>query len=333
MAILGNTYLGLADAMRRKDPDSKIAVVIEMLAELNPILTDMSTMPCNDGTSNLTTVRTGLPGATWRILYQGVQPSKSTTAQVRDTVGMLETWSEVDAKLVDLDSDPAGLRLSEATAFLETLNQEMATTLFYGNQALESEKFTGLAPRFSDTTAASGSQIVNAGGTGSTNTSIWFLVWGARTVSALYPKGSSGGLQRDDKGMQTKTLADGSVYDVYREKFTWDVGLSVRDWRYISRVANVDVSTLTYNVSTGADLLADMTTAYYRLRQRRVNGGKPAIYCNTTIKEYLHMQAIRGNNANVALRLSEVQGEEVLSFLGIPIRESDALLNTEATVV
>lgn len=332
MAVLGNTYLGLADAMRRKDPNDKIAVIIEMLKEINPILDDMMVIPCNDGTSHLTTVRTGIPNATWRLLYQGVQPTKSTTAQVRDTVGMLEAWSEVDAKLVQLDSDSAGLRLSEATAFLEGMSNDMATTLFYGNQALEPEKFTGLAPRFSDSSTAAGYQIVKAGGSGSTNTSIWFVVWGERTVTGLYPKGSAGGIQRDDKGMQTKTNSDGSVYDVFREKFSWDLGLSVRDWRYVSRVANIDVSTLTYDVSTGADLLANMTTAYYKLRQRRVNGGRAAIYCNTKIKEYLHMQAIRGNSANVALRLSEVQGEEVLSFLGIPIREVDAILNTEATV-
>lgn len=330
MAILGNTYVGLADVLRRQDSDSKIAVVIEMLRELNPILDDMMVIPCNDGTSHLTTVRTGIPNATWRLLYQGIQPTKSQTAQVRDTVGMLEAWSEVDAKLVDLTEDSAGLRLSEATAFLEGMNNDMATTLFYGNQALEPEKFTGLAPRFNDSSTAAGAQIIKAGGSGSTNTSIWFVVWGERTVTGLYPKNSMGGIHRDDKGQQTKTLSDGSVYDVYREKFSWDLGLSVRDWRYVSRVANIDVNNLTADAASGANLLNYMTDAYYKLRQRRVNGGRAAIYCNTTIKSFLHKQA--KNATNVRVTLDEASGEEVVSFLGMPIREVDAILNTEATV-
>lgn len=163
--------------------------------------------------------------ATWRMLYQGVQPTKSTTAQVRDATGFAEAWSEIDEKLYQLTQDKAGLRLSEAQAFLEGLNQAMATSMFYGDQATSPAKFTGLAPRFNKlATSGSGAQIIDAGGTGSDNTSIWFLVWGENTVHSLYPKGSKAGVTREDKGVQTKTNPDGSVYDVVREKFQWDSG-------------------------------------------------------------------------------------------------------------
>jgi len=329
-ATIGSTYLTLADVYRRSDPNSQIAAIIEMMAQINPILQDAITLECNDGTKHLTTVRTGLPGVAWRKLYQGVNPGKSQTAQVYDTTGMLEAWSEVDATLVDISADRAALRLSEASAFIEAMNIEMASGLFYHDTATDPEKVLGLAPRFNDTTAPNGNQIVKAGGSGSDNTSIWFIVWGERTAHLLYPKGTQGGLQREDKGKTTKENSDGSLYDVYREKFSWHTGVSVRDWRYVSRVCNIDVSDLTNDAGSGADLIDSMVTAYYRLRQRRVMNGRAAIYCNTRVKEFLHKQA--ANTTNVQLSLREVDGEEVVSFLGMPIRECDAILNTEAAV-
>ncbi|WP_164085986.1 major capsid protein [Stenotrophomonas maltophilia] len=333
MSTIGNTYLTLADVFKRTDADKQIAAVIELLAQDNPILQDMIVKECNDGTTHLTTVRTGIPEGTWRMLYQGVQPTKSTTAQVRDATGMIEAWSEIDEKLVRMTGDSAGLRLSEAQAFLEGLNQGVATTMFYGDQATSPAKFTGLAPRFNKiATSGSGAQIVDAGGTGSDNTSIWFVVWGENTVHGLYPKGSKAGIIREDKGKQTKTNADGSILDVVREKFQWDVGVSVRDYRYVSRIANIDVS----DVQAGTVKLYDfMRKAYYKLKQRRVMGGRAAIYLNTDMMEALDKLATNGGTTDNFVRLTrkEIEGEEVLTYRGIPLRESDALLNTEARVV
>lgn len=333
MSTIGNTYLTLADVFKRTDADKQIAAVIELLAQDNPILADMIVKECNDGTTHLTTVRTGIPEGTWRMLYQGVQPTKSTTAQVRDATGMIEAWSEIDEKLVRMTQDSAGLRLSEAQAFLEGLNQGVATSMFYGDQATSPAKFTGLAPRFNKlANSGSGAQIVDAGGTGSDNTSIWFVVWGENTVHGLYPKGSKAGITREDKGVQTKTNPDGSVLDVVREKFQWDIGLSVRDYRYVSRIANVDVS----DVQAGTvNLYNFMRKAYYKLKQRRVMGGRAAIYLNTDMLEALDALATNNGTTDNFVRLTrkEIEGEEVLTYRGIPLRESDALLNTEARVV
>ena len=334
MATVGNTYLTLADLFKRKDPNNQVAQIIEMLHEFNPMLEDAPVRECNNGTKHLTTVRTGLPDVTWRLLYRGVNPGKSTTRQVEDTTGMMEAWSEVDSRLIELSGDPGAVRLSEATAFIEAMNQEAMQTLLYGNTNVAPEEFLGLAPRFNSLSAENGSQIVDAGGTGSDNTSIWFVVWGENTCHLLYPKGTQAGLQREDKGKTTKEVSDGSMYDVHREKFSWSVGLSVRDWRYVARVANIDVSDLSVDASTGANLFRQMTTAYYRLRQRRASGGRAAIYCNTAIKEFLHQQALAANSAAAFLRLKEArEGEEIMTFLGMPVRETDAILTTEARVV
>lgn len=333
MATIGNTYLSLIDVLKRQGENGEVsAAIIEMLSKINPILQDMITVECNQGTSHLTTIRTGLPTATWTQLYKGVQPTKSTTAQVTDTTGSLEAWSEVDARLIDIAGAGAGaLRLSEAAAFLEAMSEEMASTLFYGNQGTDPEEFTGLAPRFNSSTATNGSQIVKAGGTGSDNTSIWMVVWGPNTCHGLYPKGSSAGFRREDLGIETTKDSSGGLYRVYREKFAWDMGFTVRDWRYISRICNIDVS----DVQAGSvPLFTYLRKAYYKLRQREVIGGSAAIYCNSTILEALDALATNSGTTDNYTRLSyrEIEGGEVLTYRGIPIRQTDAILNTESLV-
>lgn len=330
MATVGNTYPSLIDFFKNHEGGMVTATIIEQLTQINPILAEMIVRECNQGAAHLTTIRSGLPNATWRELYQGVQPSKATNKQVTDATGMLEAWSEVDAKLVDLAGSGAGqFRLNEAQAFLQAMSNEMASTVFYGSAANE---FTGLAPRFNDLNAENGSQIIDAGGTGADNTSIWMVVWGENTCHGLYPKGSQAGLGREDKGKTTKEQGDGTLYDVYREKFTWDMGLTVRDWRYVSRVANIDVSEMQ---AGNVDLYKFLRKAFYALYQRRVAGGNAAIYCNTDVMEALDALATNNGNADNFVRLTprEIQGEEVLTYRGIPIRECDALLNTESRVV
>lgn len=334
MATIGNTYLSLIDVYKQTDPKGNIADIIELLAETNPILEDMIVVEANDGTTHLTTMRTGIPAGTFRKLYQAVQPTKSTTKQIRDATGMMENWSEVDAKLVELAGGGSGgakLRMNEATAFIEGLSNTMAARLFYGNTATDPEEFLGLAPRFSSLSAENGGQIVDALGSGIDNTSIWLIVWGERTVHGLYPKGSKAGLSRDDKGKVTKETSEG-VYDVYREKFSWDLGLSVRDWRYVVRIANIDLSDMRAGT---VPLYTYLRKAYYALFQRRVTGGRAAIYCNRDVLEALDALANNGGSTDSFVRLerSEMEGKEVLTYRGIPIRETDALLNSEARVV
>ena len=330
MATIGNTYPSLVDYYKNLQGGEVTATIIEMLSQLNPILQDMIVLEANQGTTHLTTIRTGLPTATWRELYQGVQPSKSTNKQVTDATGMLEAWAEIDAKLVQLaGSGGSRFRLNEAMAFLQAMSNEVSENIFYGSA---SSKFTGLAPRFNDLGAENGGQIVDAGGVGSDNTSLWMVVWGENTAHGLYPKGTSAGLAREDKGLETKTNSDGSLYDVMREKFTWDIGMSIRDWRYVSRVANIDVSEM---AAGNVALYTFLRKAYYKLYQRRIPNGNAAIYCNTDVMEALDALAGNAGASDNFVRLTRetVQGQEVLSYRGIPIRETDALLNTEARVI
>lgn len=331
MATLSTTNPTLADVASRMTADGKIdPMIVEMLNETNEILDDMTVIEANGFTEHKTTVRSGLPTGTWRKLNYGVQPEKSQTVQVKDSMGMLETYAEVDKALADLNGNSAAWRMSEDRAFVEGLNQTMATTLFYGDSSADPEKFMGLAPRYNSLSAENGGNIIDAGGSGSDNASIWLVVWGPNTCHTIYPKGSPAGLQHRDLGEHTLTDAQGGKYQGYRTHYKWDLGATLRDWRYVVRIANIDVSDLTKNASAGADLIDLMTQALELIPN--IGMGRPAFYMPRKLRSFLRRQ-ITNKVAASTLTMEDVAGKKVVAFDGVPCRRSDALLLTEARVV
>ncbi len=330
MATLTSTNPTLADLASRMTADGKIdPMIVEMLAETNEMLDDMTFIEANGFTEHKTTVRSGLPAGTWRKLNYGVQPEKSRTVPIKDSLGMLETYAEVDKALADLNGNSAAWRMSEERAFVEGMNQTLATSLIYGDSSLDPEKFMGLAPRYNSLSAENAINIVDAGGTGSDNTSIWLIVWGPNTCHGIYPKGSNAGLQVRDLGEDTLTDAAGGRYQGYRTHYKWDAGMTLRDWRYVVRIANIDVSDLTKNAASGADLIDLMVQAIELIPN--LGMGRPAFYVNRKLRSFLRRQIT--NKSNVNLTLEQVAGKKVLAFDGIPVRRTDAILGTEARVV
>ena len=346
-ATIGNTALTYADWARRIDPKGEIAAIIEILSQTNEILDDILVIEGNMPTGHKTTIRTGLPQATWRLLNTGVPNAKSTSGQIVDSCGNLETYSVVDKDIADLNGNTAEFRLSESRAFLEGMSQQVATTYIYGNQSVNPERFTGFAPRYSTvntTNSQTANNVLDGGGTSNTNTSIWIVTWGNDTWHGMFPKGKMTGLQHIDMGEWPVTDASGNTFQAYREHFKWEMGLVGRDWRYCVRIANIDVTQLT-GVSA-ANLLNLIIRGMYRFPtmpstataiqtsdtpEVRSDMGRTVIYCNRVIRTYLDLQAM--NKTNVLLQLSEFDGKVVTTFRGIPVRTVDAILNNEAQVV
>lgn len=328
MATIGNNNPTYADFAKRLDANGKVETIVEMLNQDNEILNDATLLEGNLPTGHKTTARVGLPTATWRKLNYGVAKGKSQTVQVTDSAGMLEAYAEVDKALADLNGNTAAFRMSEDKAFLEAMNQQMASTLFYGDTAVNPERFMGLSDRYNLETAASGANIINGGGTGSDNTSIWLINWDPDTCHLFFPKGSKAGFQHEDLGQETLTDAAGGLYEGYRTHYKWDLGLTLRDWRYVVRIANVDVETLVYNAATGAKLVDLMIQA---LEQVKGMKGRTVFYANRTITSFLRRQIVFAAN-NVRLGMEEVYGKKSVVVDGIPIRKTDALISTEAAV-
>lgn len=333
MSLIANTHPTLSDVVKRMDPDGTIARIVEMLNQKNAILDDLVVVEGNLPTGHRTTIRTGIPEPTWRMMYQGVQPTRSTTVQVTDSIGNLEAYAEVDKDLANLNGNTEAFRLSEDSAHIEGMNKEMAETLFYGDERLAPAEFTGLAPRFNDSTAENASQLINAGGT-SNLTSIWGVVWGPNTIHGLYPKGSTGGLAFRDLGEVTIENIDGSGgrMQAYRSHYKWQCGLTVRDWRYAFRICNVD-STGLFTESDGVlenakKLVRLLIEASERLED--TTAGRPVIYANRRVITALRLGILEKIAAN--LTWETVAGRRVIVFDDIPVRRVDALHNNETQV-
>ena len=256
-STLAATHPTLLDLKSRLDKNGNVVQVIEMLAQTNEIVEDAVWLEANELTGHTTSVRTGIPEPTFRKLYGGVQPTKSTTVKVREGLGMLENHAEVDRALADLNGNSAAWRRSEESAIIEGFGQKLARYMVYGNEATEPEGFTGLAPRFNDQSAVNGENILTSAATpdGTDNTSIWVVGWGPNTVHMIYPKGSQAGLQINDKGPVTIENVDGNGgrMEAYRTHYKWDVGMVVRDWRYVVRI-HFDLEDVVPNGATGPDL-------------------------------------------------------------------------------
>lgn len=332
MATLSTVNPTLLDLARRLDPDGKIAQIVELLNQTNEVLMDMTWLEGNLLTGHRTTVRTGIPTPTWRKMYGGVQPTKSTTAQVTDNTGMLEAYAEVDKALADLNGNTAEWRLSEELPHIEGMNQEIAQTLFYGNEGTEPEAFTGLAPRYNSLSADNADNIIDAGDATGNLGSIWLVCWGPNFAHGIVPKGSTAGLQVEDKGQVTIENIDGSNgrMEAYRTHYRWDAGLTVRDWRYIVRIANIDRDTLvTDPTSTDVNLPDLMFEAIERLPNPGM--GRCAFYMDRTIRTKLRQQSAKLVK-NSTLTIEQVGGVPVQMYHGIPLRRVDALAVDETVV-
>ena len=329
---LGNV-MTLADlASRHGGRDNKVLPIVEMLTKMSPLLQDMSWQEGNLATGHVFPVRVGLPGVHWRRINQGVRPTKSTVTQVTETCGMLEAVSEIDEKLVQLANDPAQFRLTESMAFMEAMTQEFEAALWYGNGQLKPETMTGFAPRFSLLTGPVKNQIIDAGGTGNNNASIWLIVWNALTAFGIYPKGMPQGLKHHASSIIDLIDADGGTFRGYRDRFQWNVGLCLRDPRYIVRIANIDVDKLsTYGTSSdqSADLMSLMNIATNRIHN--IGMGRAVFYMNRTVREAWENQMLKNYHIQHTKETATGKWEEAYKM--IPIRICDSLLNTEERVI
>lgn len=336
MAVLGNNVKTLTDITKEMDPMGKAAKIVEILAQTNHTIDDMTYMEGNLPTGHRTTIRTGLPDVYWRMVNQGTPESKATTAQVDEPCGILSARSELDCDLAELNGDVGMTRINEARAFLEAMAQEAAQTVWYGNVLSNSEEFNGLTPRYNtlSSSAEVTQNVIDGGGVGTDNSSIWLVVWGMNSVTGIYPKGSMVGLTHEDLGKGDAFDSNQNRFRAYLDDYKWKMGLSVRDWRYAVRICNIDISNLpngpdaSSNAST--DLIEEMIKATHRIPN--MNMGKACFYMNRTVFEYLDIQRREDVLTGGQLKYEVVDGKLMYSFRGIPVRIDDQLLLNEPRV-
>lgn len=304
--------------------------IIELMNMTNDILDDVPWMESNHSDGHLTRIRTGLPEVYWRRLYQGTPPSKSQWSQVKEGCGILEAVMELDVEELNLYADKVNaFRMSESRAFTEAMRQKVARTLFYGDSNVRPDEFNGLSMRYPGKTSP---HVVDAGGTGAHCTSMWLVCWGSQTAHGIYPKGSKGGLAHEDMGKYMTHDDQGRKYQVVGDKYNWRCGLTVRDWRSVVRIANVDVAKLGARIGDADYIDLQRLTIEAKNMMPEQMRQKAVWYVNQDVMTALELQSI--DPKGVHLTYGQFFGSSAVPVLhGRPVRQCDAILSTETALV
>jgi hypothetical protein len=339
MAALGTKLVTLADVAKSKN--KQIGKVAEVLAQENPMLNDIPYFEMNEGTIHKEDIRSALPAVYYRKANQAIPASKSTVEERTFSAAHFESKSQIDAAVAKRGGmDRIGYnRWNQAQGHLQAHAQEHASLTIYGSPLTDPLKTSGFFDIYSTlaTTEPTYNQIVDGGGSGSDNTSILLSFWGERSIFGIYPKGTMMGLKRTDRSAGNKEVqiqaldsaGDAGAFYGYEEQFEIDHGLVVKDYRQGARIANIDYPALVSGASA-ADLIDLMISAFYKIHNPE--NGQGVWYVNRTIEAHLHKQALTKVGAGAGLTYDNYQGKKVLTFLGLPVRRSDALLNSEAQV-
>lgn len=324
-----STSLTYLEIMKRQTADGKVPAPVELLSQTNAIVGDIPFKETNQLMSEMVVARVGLPDVYYRIANAGVQLTSSETAQWTVDCAKMEVWAEVDTEVLARSGDPMAVKADEASAMVMAMEQAFAYRLFYGNSSVDTEEFTGLSPQYSSTSAANGQNIVNAGGSGSDNMTVWMVYWGD-TVHGIVPQGMPTGWKQSPwetiTRQQVNTLGSETRYTVESTHFEWYHGLVVRDWRDVKCVRNISRAGLyagTTDLRKFMNDLMDVPTS---------GAGTPVIYMRRDCLSFLREQVEAKVGTGGGLTFENVDGKPVTMWHGVPIRICDQLLDTEATV-
>lgn len=304
--------------------------IIELMNKTDDILSDIKFMESNQSDGHLTRIRTGLPEVHWRRLYRGVPYSKSAYAQVKEPCSMMQSRMMIDEQEVSLYGDKANrFRMSEGIAFMEAMRQKAAQTLFYGDSDANPDEFKGLALRYPSKESPN---VIDAGGSGTgTCTSAWIINWGDRTCHGIYPKGSNGGLEHTDLGRQTVQDDKKNDYEALVSRYDWKLGLALRDWRAVVRVANIPVAALTKR--KGQSGFVDLQQLFISAKNKMPSAWRQSAvwYMNEELMTATELQSTDAGNVHLVYG-EAFKSDGVPKLFGRPIRQCDSIISTEDAI-
>lgn len=344
-----NVLPNIVDYAQLTGPDGRIATVAWLLAQANPVLKDMIFQQANGPTYHEVTLNTALPQGTWRANNQGVPASKGMNARVKFGIGAITDYSQLDRMQARLGGEIEAQRWTLDQMHIEGISQQIASAIFYSNEATTPMQFTGIAPYYNSLetqVAQTAKNVISGGGTASSNTSIYRVDWGDHTCFGIFPKGTQAGLIYEDKG-EFRQLYDqfGNGFEGYTSYFEWMLGFCLMNWTYVGRICNLDVTTAGLAGTSPPDLnslMIQMSSKITTSPRRMFGitetdapgdpmpGTMPTWYCNRTGRAALDLQSIR--DKNVLISLKEYAGEPVEFWREAPVRSCDSILNTEATI-
>ena len=309
--------------------DGKAYPVIDLMGQDNSVNDDILYMEANGKDGHTTAILNGLPSISFARLYKGVPVSKSTRTQVKDACSILTGRNEIDVRLLKLNSEnAAAYRAGEARAFTEAMMQKHATNIFYGDADANPDAFFGLHVRYHSKTSPN---VVDAGGSGSSCTSMWGVVWGENEVHGIFPQGSKAGLSMQSLDEYDAFDSSNDRYRAVGDLFEWNVGLTVRDWRCVVRICNIDTTKLTLAKGDSGFVNLHRLTVQAKNKIPVAKRNRLVWYCNQDVLTALELQA--SDAGMVQLQYGDLYQSKNVPFLhGRPVRQCDAIISTETAL-
>jgi hypothetical protein len=312
--------LTLLDVAKLDGNDTIVGLIEESL----PVVPELSVFPVRqiNGTSYTTVTRTGRPSVSFRSANEGVTATKSSFAQKLIECFILSARVEVDKAIIQAQkSEAASLEMLEAAGVMKQAMIEIAQQIWYG-VSTDAKGFPGIKAF----TPFSGAMTVNSGGSSSNvQSSVYGVKFGVQDVTLIMGNGQVFSLT-DFRDETIYDAASAPLPGRVADLCGW-VGMQIGNVNCVSRLANVGGPAETGDGVTDAKLqsLLDLHPVGYKpdawFMSRRSNGGLQSAR-TVVINSGPGTAKAAGSIENIAMRPE--------SSHGIPIFESDAILNTDA---
>lgn len=333
-----NTRTGiatLADAAAEIGADRNQLQVVDVLSQ-KTILGDAHWVQANDFTTHHYAQTLSEPQGTDTIINQGVTYEIGTERPVTEIIQGLESYSNIDARILKMHPNPAQFRRQKDTQTVRGLGKSVDDRLLYGHTTLGATtsvtpaQILGLQPRFNKLTPAYNqiqgiqywpTNVISATGSASNvQSSAWAIKWGDDGLFLTYPREGKGFIEVDPKPSTTFLFpATGKAYEAWITHFEIMFGLCVGDWRNIQRMGNID-STHKWTSDLMIQLLAGFPDGWDGV----------TLYVSRT--DWVYVQQEAKNNAN-SFHFDEAPwGGITPYFMTIPIKFADRLVQTEPVV-
>ena len=293
--------------------------VASRMHKSRPMLDDIPWYEASDVTSHRFAYDTTLPAGDWRAYNEGINVETWTGTQARANIGLLESLSQVDKGLYDINPNPDKYRSQRDLRFAEGMGQTLSTAVLYGDEGLKPNSFNGVTKFFASLSAEG---VYNAGADSGENgyvTDIFIVQWGQEKVWMAYPRGAGAtmGFGRTSYPERMAAVASGGFKPVLETRFTFNCGMVVENPRCIKRIANL--STL----ASGDTGKFDEDFLIEALNDMPNEGAGAVIYMPRNIKTQLDIRA--KDKGNAALGWTDIFGRRVLTFWGTPIRVDESI--------
>ncbi len=291
----------------------RVAVAYDVI-KVNPLMAFLPYRPV-DGLLYQTEVLTEIPTLSpVSNINEGYDASKGVTTPIDFKLATWRDKSYVDVMYKTLMKNWS---LEQERAFQariknESLVQAYSRELFSGDQDVDAKGFDGLAKK----TNALSDIVVDAGGTGSALTSIYFIKLGDEGLSGLYNANSSVTPEMMDLGVQNVTDPNTSkTFAAHQTDHTFVSGAYI-NVAGIGRLCNIDASNKP-TLPLLNEIDANMKLSY------------DLIICGRF--GYQTLNDLSGNNLRPFVSDTELK-LRVQTYNGIPIIKTDFITQTEAQV-